>query len=91
MPNSHENSPLSVSSNDFFEGYQQASLDFERKYQRKCVPIDENLLGMIFVRVDTSNQSDLWKIGYLAGLFASVYGVAFQKSARNSKRGVCHQ
>ena len=66
--------PLIRISSDFYTGYQKATRDFELKYQRQTVPIDEEQLCMIFVRVACETvHNDLWETGHLAGFFAALF------------------
>jgi hypothetical protein len=63
-------------SSDFYAGFQQAMHDYEQKYQKQTVPIDEQQLSLIFVRVVYyEDHTDAWKTGYFAGLFARLYSV----------------
>jgi hypothetical protein len=64
---------------DFYRGFRQATLDFARKYERQTVPIDETQITMMVIRVSAdTDHSDLWKAGYHAGFFASLYGVLYR-------------
>lgn len=70
---------LHAGNSDFYSGFRQATIDFERKYQRQTVPIDETQITLLFLRVSAeTDRSDLWKAGYLAGFFASLYGVLYR-------------
>lgn len=79
LTNEHNPTPFSAETRDFYSGFQQATLDYARKYERQTVPIDETQITMLFIRVSAeSDQSDLWKAGYQAGFFASLYGVLYR-------------
>jgi len=70
---------LQVMSEDFYAGFQAASLDYETKYQPRVTNFTDTGLTMIFIRIATeSHRSDLWKAGYQAGLFAALYGIPYR-------------
>jgi hypothetical protein len=69
---------------DFYAGFRQATIDFELKYRRQSVPVDDTQLAMIFVQLAADNKSDLWKAGYQAGFFAAFYGVLHRWTVSSS-------
>jgi len=77
MSSEHDPKTLHVKSSDFYAGYQQATLDYEQEYKPKGTPFDDIQITTIFTQIAYGTPSDLWKAGYFAGLFATLYGVPY--------------
>jgi hypothetical protein len=68
---------LSIKSQDFYAGYRDASGDFETKYKCDSTGLDDIEITTILLNLDCDHKTDLWKTGYLAGFFASLYGIPY--------------
>jgi hypothetical protein len=66
---------LHITSNDFYAGYQRASLDYELTYKPRVTTCDDIQITSIFTHVAYGTHSDLWKAGYHAGFFAALSGI----------------
>ena len=75
---------LCIVDRDFYAGFREATIDFELKYRRQAIPIEDMQLAMIFIRITAEDRSDLWKAGYQAGFFAAFYGVLYRLSISSS-------